>query len=217
MTPADDPVRPAAPALVDGMQGMVLGALLGEARRLALHADSILAPISTNRELIRERLLGAGRIVAFDPPTTDRPTIAAVDGGSVTERMYAADMLVAVAVSAEGMTGPTGLPLGHSVWTAVERHQRDLDRLTGAAMVAQELRVLHDLTHDLRIFDGSHGTPVIGLSAALFSRNDLVRKQTVDLCETYGTVLSAFSISCGEMFLPPALTMMSFLRSVIVR
>jgi hypothetical protein len=32
----------------------------------------------------------------------------------------------------------------------------------------------------------------------------------------YGVALSAFSRFCGAMFLPPALTMMSFLRSVIL-
>ena len=33
----------------------------------------------------------------------------------------------------------------------------------------------------------------------------------------YGRDLEAFSISDGEMFLPPAVMMMSFMRSVIVR
>ena len=34
---------------------------------------------------------------------------------------------------------------------------------------------------------------------------------------TNGFVLTRFSIGCGAMFLPPAVTMMSFFRSVIQR
>ena len=36
-------------------------------------------------------------------------------------------------------------------------------------------------------------------------------------CATYLLVLTLFSIGCGAMFFPPAVTMMSFLRSVMAR
>ena len=43
------------------------------------------------------------------------------------------------------------------------------------------------------------------------------RSPTTSACETHGMPLRRFSMFCGETFLPPAVTMMSFLRSVIVR
>ena len=56
----------------------------------------------------------------------------------------------------------------------------------------------------------STGSSVI--SAAGYGR----RSPTTSACETNREVLRSFSRFCGAMFLPPAVTMMSFLRSVIV-
>jgi hypothetical protein len=39
----------------------------------------------------------------------------------------------------------------------------------------------------------------------------------ITACETYLLSLTRFSIGCGAMFLPPAVTMMSFFRSVMRR
>ena len=179
------------------MPGAVIGSILADARMLAGRTDAILAPIASGRAELREKLKEAGEIIDIGPalPINTRSplTVACVDGGSVTEKLYAADLLVAAAVSASGMHGGN-LPLPHSTWTHIERHTGDLDRLTGAAMVAQELRVLAELEHDIRIFDGAHGTPVIGLTSGLIVRNTKVRDMVVDLYQQWDipTALNEF-------------------------
>ena len=56
----------------------------------------------------------------------------------------------------------------------------------------------------------SSGSSVI--SAAMYG----CRSPTTIACETYFDAFRSFSRFCGATFLPPAVTMMSFLRSVIL-
>ena len=51
------------------------------------------------------------------------------------------------------------------------------------------------------------------ISAATYGR----RSPTTSACEIHFEVFSSFSMFCGATFLPPAVTRMSFFRSVILR
>ncbi|NYD24858.1 hypothetical protein [Kineococcus aurantiacus] len=160
---------PAGPVAVE-----LMAALLGEAGPLATEAHRLLSPVAAFRSTLRERLLVDGQIVPFAhraAALTPRHSIAAVDGASVREHLYAADLVVAVAVAAEGMTSVGGHPLSHRHWAHVREHESENDRLLSAAMASLELQLLADLSHDVRILDGSHGTPVIALSTALAARS----------------------------------------------
>ncbi|NAZ77790.1 hypothetical protein GTQ99_20590, partial [Kineococcus sp. T13] len=164
----------------------LMSALLAEAGSLAHEAHRLLSPVASSRSRLRERLLAEGQVLPFPhhaAALVPRHSIAAVDGGSVREHLYAADLMVAVAVAAEGMTSTGGHELSQHHWAHVREHESENDRLLSAAMATLELRLLADLSHDLRILDGSHGTPVIALSTALAARSSAVADAAAELVD----------------------------------
>ena len=80
---------------------------------------------------------------------------------------------MAVAVGVEGFAD------GAPAWDAnqyrsfhqVLVHDVDNERLARAAMITHEMSVIADATHDVRIYDGSHVTPVIQLNSGFSSRS----------------------------------------------
>ncbi|SDQ04369.1 hypothetical protein [Quadrisphaera sp. DSM 44207] len=173
------PVGPRPP-----LTAAMLQDLIAQAEPLAREAHRLLAPVASRRAPLRQRLLQAGEIEPFlsrSAAVLPSASIAAVDGGSVREHLYAADLMVAVAASAEGMTSAAHLPLGQRHWAAVRTHESDNDRLLAAAMAGLELCLIASLQHDLRLLDGSHGTPVIALSTALSARSPAVAQAAADL------------------------------------
>lgn len=160
----------------------LLNNLLGEAGTLAIQAHGLLAPVAQTRDALRERLLTEGQILTIGAPDPTRRSLAAVDGGSVREHLYAADLMVAVAASATGITSRIDRPLKQAHWAAVRAHVSENDRLLSAAMAALELRLLAELDHDIRILDGSHSTPIIALGTALAARSPEVADAAAELC-----------------------------------
>jgi hypothetical protein len=164
----------------------VLSNLLDHIPDIAHQARQLVGPILENRERLRDLLREKQWIEDIEEEPTEE-TVAAVDGAQVQDSLYAGDLLVAVAVAAEGLT-PAGL-LGscpvHSTWNRFLVHDADLDRLGKAAMVIQELHLLSRLPHDICILDGSHQTPVIVLNSALTSTSQEVRQAAVEVCEEF--------------------------------
>ena len=148
----------------------MLESVLRDADRMAADTVALIEPLTRQRDRFRAVLQDQDQIITV-PPQDEQLTLGAVDGGSVVDQLYAADRLVVCALVAEGMhTIRTG-ELHHSVWTQVLAHQGDLDRLASAVMTCQELSLLRGISYQVRIFDGSHQTPVIALNSALSSAN----------------------------------------------
>lgn len=169
------------PTLDNPLVARLLDELLAEGPALADSAYRLLAPVATSRDTLRQRLLDDGQIVRLDRDLPSGITLAAVDGGSVRQHLYAADLMVAVAASATGMISDTPLPLGQRHWAQIRPHEADNDRLLAAAMASLEVTLLAELTHSLRILDGSHGTPVIALSTALSAPSVTVAHAAAEL------------------------------------
>ena len=159
----------------------LLRELLGEADRIALDAHHLLAPMGVSRERLREGLQERGLIVPIGDPNPTPLSIAAVDGGSVREPLYVADLMVVVAASAEGMTSTGGHQLHQSHWAQIVTHESENDRVLSAAMAAHELALINRLGHDLRILDGSTTSPVLTLWGGLNTRSVDARDTVVDL------------------------------------
>lgn len=170
------------PLDAQSLTSALLSDLMGDAARLAEQAHSLLAPVAQTKDDLRVTLLDHGHIVPIGPASTTPRTLAAVDGGSVREHLYAADLMVAVAASAAGLTSHGDADLKQAHWTRVLTHTGENDRLLSAAMASLEVRLIHELTHDIRILDGSHATPIIALAKALHSRSSQVVDETVALC-----------------------------------
>ena len=83
-----------------------------------------------------------------------------------------------------------------------------------SARTLSDLRELADVVEGRRRCRAPTWPTFSSLSVMSATRYGRLSPCTIT-CEMYGVALSAFSRFCGAMFLPPALTMMSFLRSVI--
>lgn len=174
----------------------MLESVLRDADRMAADTTALLEPLYRQRDLLRARLLAEDQIITV-PAQDGQLTLGAVDGGSVVDQLYAADRLVVCALVAEGMhTIRTG-EIHHSVWTQVLAHQTDLDRLASAVMTCLELSLLRGIGYHVKIFDGSHQTPVIALNSALSSANPCVRAMTAQIVEETGAV-EALRLLCRD-------------------
>lgn len=162
-----------APAAADRVRELLEPALLQQAELRAAAAEL---------DIIRSRIPTA--------PTT----ICAVDGGFAVERTIAVDMVMSVAVGVEGLI-PAGATSPwtdnqHDAFHAVLLHNEDNERLARGTMLTQELGILADAPHDVKIYDGSHLTPVIQLNSAMSSRSDHVNDAFVDHALTKGLLES---------------------------
>lgn len=160
--------------------------MLREIRPLSDEARGLLLPMIEQRDELRDRLLGRGWIEPVDNRRAIGSTVA-VDGAQVQEPLYAGDLVVAVAVAAEGLTpaGRLGESPVHSTWQRFLNHDGDNDRLAKVAMGAQELKLLQGLRHDMCILDGSHQTPVIVINSALSSQSAQVREKSLEVLQRY--------------------------------
>jgi hypothetical protein len=174
----------------------MLESVLRDADRMAADTTALLEPLYRQRDRLRARLQEEEQIITV-PLQDHELTLGAVDGGSVVDQLYAADRLVVCALVAEGMhTIRTG-EIHHSAWTQVLAHQADLDRLASAVMTCMELSLLRGIGYQVRIFDGSHQTPVIALNSALSSANPRVRAMTAKIVEETGAV-DALRLLCHD-------------------
>ena len=174
----------------------MLESVLRDADRMATDTAALLDPLSRQRDRFRSVLRENKQIVAVPEPS-GQLTLGAVDGGYVVDQLYAADRLVVCALVAEGMRTIRTGAIHHATWTQVLAHQADLDRLASAIMTCLELSLLQGIGYEVRIFDGSHQTPVIALNSALSSANPRVRAFTARIVEETGAV-EALRLLCHD-------------------
>ena len=124
------------------------------------------------------------------PTRTVSVTVCGVDGGYAVERTAALDLVLSIAVGVEGLSETTTQWGSNQYrwWSRADKHQPDTERLARGVMVAQELAILRDAPHELRILDGSHLTLVIQLNTALSSFTDTLRGAARDEWERLCTV-----------------------------
>ncbi|WP_147265154.1 hypothetical protein [Micromonospora sp. LHW51205] len=167
----------------------VIATMLRGIKELSKDARQILSPMVEQRDELRKLLLQRKWIEKIDA-SIPVGSVAAVDGAQIQETLYAGDLVVAVAVAAEGLTpaGRLGEATVHSTWQRFTNHDGDNDRLGKVAMVAQELKLLQGLPHNMCILDGSHQTPVIVINSALSSQSKEVRQAALEVLEENNAV-----------------------------
>lgn len=152
----------------------LLHGLLGETGPITDNVAAMLASSIEHRDRLRQGLVDLGLLRRFN--RTDPLPVAAVDGGFAIERTLAVDLLLSVAVGVEGLGGEARWETNQYRWWArALSHQLESERLARGVMVAQELAILADAPHTLRILDGSHLTLVIQLNAALTTQSADIR------------------------------------------
>lgn len=154
--------------------------LLASADQVAESVLAILGPALDSREELRGALDSLGLIRR--PADTGPVTVCGVDGGYAVERTAALDLALSIAVGVEGLCATTTAWESNQYrwWSRADKHQPDTERLARGLMVAQELAILRDAPHDLRVLDGSHLTLVIQLNSALSCFTDSIRRAAAE-------------------------------------
>lgn len=157
----------------------LLRELLEGADDVVTEVSALLGPTLDRKDELRAGLSDLNLITTYTP--TPPRTICAADGGFAIERTSAVDLLLAVAVGVEGLSEQT-TPWNDTQylwWSRVYKHDPDAERLARGVMVAQELAILGNAPHEIRILDGSHLTLVIQLNSALSAFSDSVRAEAL--------------------------------------
>lgn len=109
-------------------------------------------------------------------------SLIAVDGGVILEKMTGTDILLAVAVGVEGLT--TDSSSGWSSdknqfhqWQTVLPHDEANARLAQGTMFLMELSVLANSSHEIRIMDGTHFTPILKINSLLSAKEENAGEQ----------------------------------------
>ena len=170
----------------------LLKELLQNAPEVAARVRALLEPALLQQGELRAAAHAADLIKTVDPATP--LSLCAVDGGFAVERTIAVDIVMAVAVGVEGYASPGITPSWpenqYDSFHQVMLHNMDNERLARASMIIQELGTLADAPHDIRIYDGSHLTPVIQMNSGLSSRSEPVNQATVRFGRRRGIVES---------------------------
>ncbi|MGB7207943.1 MAG: DNA double-strand break repair nuclease NurA [Pyrinomonadaceae bacterium] len=145
-----------------------------------------------------EELKKSGLIEVNDTQEFSESLIA-VDGGVVLEKMTGTDILLAVAVGVEGLT--TDSSSGWSSdknqfhqWQTVMPHDEANARLAQGTMFLMELSVLANSSHEIRIMDGTHFTPILKINSLLSAKEENAGEQYASslkefLKETYAKII----------------------------
>jgi hypothetical protein len=145
-------------------------------------ADKVLSPVSDSRQKLRDGLIQKGWIIPFDQTSVAKPaSLCAVDGARVTDKMYAADLLVAVATSADGLFKEKTEHTPSAVWADIQPHSPDTDKIVGTAMASLEIQVIANIKHEIRLLDGSFLTPMLEFMKGLAVSNRDARNQITDI------------------------------------
>ncbi len=166
----------------------LLNDLLRESNGVVNRVEEMLAPALEQRAELRQVMNDLGLIKRYKqvPPES----ICGIDGGFAVERTVAVDMLLSAAVGVEGLNGETTVwdTIQYLWWTRVDHHNIENERLCRGVMGAQELAILAEAPHGIRILDGSHVTLVIQLNSAMNAESPEVRREIRRVWEQMNTV-----------------------------
>ena len=133
-------------------------------------------------------------------------SLMAADGGQVIERMSGMDLLLAVAVGVEGLHNRKDDGWAensqYEQWQTVMPHDEATPRLCQGAMFLMELSVLAGATHEIRIMDGAHFTPLLKINSMLSAREEHAGKE-------YIAALRSFLSDTYEKIIPDIPNMIS--------
>jgi hypothetical protein len=162
--------------------------LLSGAADMMEEVRSILIPSLEHKDALRQALNDLKLIRTFEENAP--VSICGVDGGFAVERTSVVDIALAVAVGVEGLSTSTTSwnSTQYGWWSRILAHAPESERLARGVMVAEELNILANAPHKIRILDGSHLTLVIQLNSALTAFSDELRSEAKRVWERLLTV-----------------------------
>ncbi|MBX6334235.1 DNA double-strand break repair nuclease NurA [Candidatus Saccharibacteria bacterium] len=193
-----DPSNPTQPSVYSHLPEELLGEILSKVpatvEKMNRMFDIQDEPIAAAIQKLRDN--GLIRNLSTDDYSN---SLIAVDGGVVLEKMSGTDILLAVAVGVEGLSEDkdggwkNGKNQFHQ-WQTVVPHDEANARLAQGVMFLMELTVLANASHEIRIMDGTHFTPIIKINSLLSAKEDKAGDEYVRglenfLWETYEKVI----------------------------
>lgn len=146
----------------------------------------------SNEQAVNARgLLEGKNLIQTCPEGSHTEFLMAADGACILEHKTSADILLAIAVGVDGLSGEDSRtwPEGqrqYQHWQTVLPHHAANARLSQGIMFLMELSILAGNDREIRIMDGSHLTSILKLNS-LLSAND---QDAAD--RPYVNALSAF-------------------------
>ena len=143
-------------------------------------AETISDLLSVNQDQLArwaQKLHEDGLIRDINQADKSPASVMAVDGSCISEKMTAADLLIAVAVGVEGAT-PKMTPqielMGNQyhAWSRVLSHEEYNTKLLQGVMHLMEMIILSDSENQIVIMDGSHITPIIKINSLLSAKEE---------------------------------------------
>lgn len=142
-------------------------------------------------------------------------SVIAVDGGVVIERMTGSDLILAVAVGVEGLTQDKSAEWGPNrnqffQWQSVLPHEEATPRLAQGVMFLMELSVLAQASHEIRLMDGTHFTPILKINSMLSANEENAGPEYVlalrtFLAETYSKIIPDIPDIINAAFSDPSI------------
>lgn len=171
--------------------------LLEGAGDMITRVADLLGPALDNKAELRKTLQDLSLIRSYSE--VEPASVAGVDGGFAVERTAAVDIVLSVAVGVEGLSSTTTTwdSTQYEWWSRVDKHDIDVERLARGTMVAQELAIIAEAPHGLRILDGSHLTLVIQLNSALTAFSADMRLEARNTWERLKTA-DALAVACAS-------------------
>lgn len=118
------------------------------------------------------------------------PSLIAVDGSYIVEKMAGLDLLLAMAVGVEGLHESPEVEWGaegnqYYSWQDAIPHEVASSTLCQGIMFLMELSVLANDKHEVRIMDGTHFTSVIKINAMLQAREESASRVYIETLRSF--------------------------------
>lgn len=161
--------------------------LLDGAGDMITQVNTLLGPALEQKDELRGALEKLNLVQTYK--AVPALSVAGIDGGFAVERTAAVDIVLSVAVGVEGLSTTTTSWDGtqYEWWARAGKHDPDVERLARGTMVSQELAIIANAPHQLKILDGSHLTLVIQLNSALTAFSKDVRRELKRIWEKLKT------------------------------
>jgi hypothetical protein len=129
---------------------------------------------------MRDSILASDTLIRkFDQTDNSKYTLAAIDGGSLSQQLAGGDLLVTAATLGEGQnnkavyTDEAFVPA--EAFCQILPHKQANTELLSAMRAMLELRVWHKIPHDIRIIDGAYLGNVSTLLFTLIKSDKFIR------------------------------------------
>ena len=140
-------------------------------------------------ELLKESIqkLKAEDLIKKLPDGDYTESLIAVDGGSIIDKNSGTNMLLAVAVGVEGFNSNPSKGWGnqYDCWSEIIPHEEASTRLCQGIMFLMELNTIEKSSHNIKIMDGTHFTPILKINSLLSAKEEYATSEYIECLKKF--------------------------------